>query len=136
MYLADDKNKAVTEYERLIKVKPNNIVALNNLSWLYMKEGKLAKSLEFAKLAYEQQPKIPNVVDTYGQALLKSNQKIKALAKAKEAYELSEGKNVDIALNYAEILLVNKRVAQGKALLSNINAKTALQKEKKQQLLK
>lgn len=136
MYLADDKNKAVTEYERLIKVKPNNIVALNNLSWLYMKEGKLAKSLEFAKLAYEQQPKIPNVVDTYGQALLKSGQKIKALAKAKEAYELSEGKNVDIALNYAEILLVNKRVAQGKALLSNINAKTALQKEKKQQLLK
>lgn len=136
MYLAEHKDKAVIEYERLINIMPNNIVALNNLSWLYMEEGKFVQSLEYSKLAYDKAPKIPNVVDTYAQALLKSNKKIEALTKAKEAYELSQGKDIDIALNYVDVLLVNNKDMQAKSLLQSIKPLTETQKNRMQLLLK
>jgi len=136
MYLAEHQDKAITEYERLIKVVPNNIVALNNLSWLYMENAKYVQALKYSKQAYELNGKIPNVVDTYAQALLKSNKKANALVKAKEAYELSKGKNIDIALNYTETLLANKKDKEAKKILNNTVAVTVAQKEKKQQLLK
>jgi len=136
MYLAEHQDKAIIEYERLIKVVPNNIVALNNLSWLYMENAKYVQALKYSKQAYELNGKIPNVVDTYAQVLLKSDKKTKALAKAKEAYELSKGKNIDIALNYTETLLANKKDKEAKEILNNTVAVTVAQKEKKQQLLK
>jgi putative PEP-CTERM system TPR-repeat lipoprotein len=136
MYLAKHQDKAIAEYERLIKVMPENIVALNNLSWLYMDNGKLPQALKYSKQAYALNAEIPNVVDTYAQALLKSDMKAEALMKAKEAYTLSKGKNIDIALNYVEILLVNSKNKEARSLLTDISAETVEQKEKKQRLLK
>jgi predicted Zn-dependent protease len=50
-------------------------VALNNLSWLYMEENKYSQALKYSKQAYALNSTIPNVVDTYAQALLKSDKK-------------------------------------------------------------
>ena len=136
MYLANHQNKAIAEYQKIVKVKPDNIVALNNLSWLYMEQGKLPQALKYAKQAYEQKSFIPNVVDTYAQVLLKSEQKVEALAKAQEAYELSKGKDIDIALNLAESLLANNKIKEGRRMLDGINVKTAVQQKKKQSLSK
>jgi predicted Zn-dependent protease len=115
-------------------VKPNNIVVLNNLSWLYMSQNKLTQALQYSKQAYELNAKIPNVVDTYAQALLKSDKKAEALVKAKEAYELSKGKNIDIALNYAETLLANDNTEDAKRILSGITGVSAAQIERKRKL--
>ena len=136
MYLAEHQDKAIVEYERLIKATPNNVVALNNLSWLYMDQGKNIQAAEYAKQAYELAPKIPNVVDTYAQALLKSNKKGAALLKAKEAFELSQGKDTDIMLNFAEALLANNMNKEAKDILGKVDAVSTAQKEKKQRLLK
>ena len=136
MYLAEHQDKAIAEYERLIKVAPDNVVALNNLSWLYMDKGKLTQALTYSELAYEKAPRIPNVVDTYAQVLLKSNKQAEALDKAEEAYRLSSGKDVDIALNYAQVLFMNKKNSEAKLVLKAVNPITAQQKEKKQQLSK
>jgi len=136
MYLAEHQNKAIVEYERLIKFTPNNVVALNNLSWLYMDQGKNLQAAEYAKQAYELAPKIPNVVDTYAQALLKSDKKGAALLKAKEAFELSQGKDTDIMLNFAEALLANNMNKEAKEILGKVDAVSTAQKEKKQRLLK
>jgi putative PEP-CTERM system TPR-repeat lipoprotein len=136
MYLAEHQNKAIVEYERLIKFNPNNVVALNNLSWLYMDQGKNLQAAEYAKQAYELAPKIPNVVDTYAQALLKSDKKGAALLKAKEAFELSQGKDTDIMLNFAEALLANNMNKEAKEILGKVDAVSTAQKEKKQRLLK
>ena len=136
MYLAEHQDKAIVEYERLIKVVPNNIVALNNLSWLYMDQGKYVQALQYAEQAYSLTTQIPNVVDTYAQALLTSDKKVEALAKAQEAYDLSNGENIDIALNFAETLLANNMHKKAKLILDEINAVTVKQKEKKQRLLK
>ncbi len=136
MYLTEHQDKAIVEYERLIKAQPNNIVALNNISWLYMDQGKFAQALRYSKQAYDLEGKIPNVVDTFAQALLKSEKKVEALVKAEEAYELSKGQDTDIALNLAETLLANGKNKEAKLILKDINAATAKQKEKKQRLLK
>jgi len=136
MYLAEHQDKAIVEYERLMNVIPNNVVALNNLSWLYMDQGKFAQALQYSTQAYSLTTKIPNVVDTYAQALLKSDKKVEALVKAQEAYKLSKGKDIDIALNLAEALLANNKNKEAKLILNDINAVTVKQKEKKQRLLK
>jgi len=136
MYLAEHQSKAIEEYERLIKVVPKNIVVLNNLSWLYMDQNKLVKAMKYSKKAYDLNAEIPNVVDTYAQTLLKSGNKSEALVKAKEAYELSKGKNIDIALNFAETLLANKETKEAQRILEETSAATAEQKAKKQQLSK
>lgn len=136
LYLAEHQDKAIVEYERLVKVAPNNVVALNNLSWLYMDKGKYVEAVEHAKQAYSLAAKIPNVVDTYAQALLKSDKKGAALLKAKEAYELSEGKDTDIALNFAEALLANNMNKEAKEVLNKVDAVSPEQKNKKQHLMK
>jgi len=136
MYLAEHQDKAIDEYERLIKVVPNSVVALNNLSWLYMDQGEFVKALQYSKQAYALNAKIPNVVDTYAQVLLKSEKKVEALVKAEEAYELSKGKDIDIALNFVEVLLANSKNKEAKLILDGTNVVTAKQKEKKQRLLK
>jgi len=134
LYLAEHQHKAIAEYEQLIKFLPNNIVALNNLSWLYMEQGKFVQALKYAKQAYLQKNTIPNVVDTYAQVLLRSEKTVEALVKAQEAYELSQGKNIDIALNFAETLLANNKSKEARELLNSINVITVAQKNKKQLL--
>ena len=136
LYLSQDKSKAIKEYEKLISVQANNIVALNNLSWLYMEENKYLKALEYSKQAYGINSEIPNVVDTYAQALLKSGNKVEALSKAQEAYKLSKGLNIDIALNLAETLLANNNDKDASTLLEGIKVVTAEQQEKKLHLTK
>ncbi|WP_085300400.1 XrtA/PEP-CTERM system TPR-repeat protein PrsT [Cognaticolwellia mytili] len=131
MYLSKHKSKAIMVYERLAKAAPNNIVVLNNLSWLYIEQKKFRLALKHSEQAYALNAKMPSVVDTYAYALLKSNKKSEALIKAKEAYELSMKKDVDIALNFVEILLANNNDKDAQGILNDITAVTAAQKEKK-----
>ncbi|MFT7005562.1 MAG: putative PEP-CTERM system TPR-repeat lipoprotein [Colwellia sp.] len=134
MYLSTDENKAIIEYENLLKIQPNNIVVLNNLSWLYMEKSLFSKALMYAKKAYSVSADIPNVVDTYAQVLLKSGDKVAALVKAEQAYKLSKAGDVDIALNFVETLLANNDKEQAKKILLEISTKTKVQKAKRQQL--
>jgi putative PEP-CTERM system TPR-repeat lipoprotein len=134
MYLSINADKAIVEYENLIKVEPNNIVVLNNLSWLYMEKNRFSDALMHAKKAYSLSAEVPNVVDTYAQVLLKSGDKVEALVKAEQAYKLSKAGNVDIALNFAETLLANNYKEQAKKILLEISTKTKVQKAKHLQL--
>ena len=77
-------------------------IFLNNLSWLYMENKQYAEALNHAEKAYSLAAKVPNVVDTYAQVLLKSGQLKEALITAKDAYTLSKAKDIDIALNYID----------------------------------
>ena len=134
LYLSTDTDKAINEYEKLIKIEPNNIVVLNNLSWLYMEKNLFTKALERARKVYSLAGKEADVVDTYAQVLLKSGDNAQAQIRANEAYELSKGNSVDIALNFVEALVANKNVEQAKTVLLKITAETKMQKAKYQQL--
>lgn len=134
-YLTEQPKEAILAYEKIIINSPNNITILNNLSWLYLQAGEVNKALPLAEKAYELAPLVPNVPDTYAQVLTKLGKKREALAKSKEAFELSKGKNVDIALNYIELLILNSRKNIAQKLLKQISPQSSDQKEKMKRLL-
>ncbi|MGH8626404.1 MAG: tetratricopeptide repeat protein, partial [Gammaproteobacteria bacterium] len=60
---------AIAQYERVLLTQPQNVLALNNLAWLYHESGD-NKDLDLAQQAYEQAPESPAVMDTLGWILV------------------------------------------------------------------
>ena len=58
-------SKAQQNYEKVLGTNPNNVIALNNLAWVYHDAGD-PRSLKLAQRAYELAPRIPAIADTYG----------------------------------------------------------------------
>ncbi|MCJ8321777.1 MAG: PEP-CTERM system TPR-repeat protein PrsT [Colwellia sp.] len=135
MYLNGQQDKALIIYQKIIETQPNNVMINNNLAWLHMENGELEKALFHAEAAYKLSSDNANVVDTYSQVLLKSGNKRQALEKAEAAYKLSDTKDVDIALNYIEVLIANSRKNEAKTLLTNTSTKNNAQQEKKSMLI-
>jgi putative PEP-CTERM system TPR-repeat lipoprotein len=135
IYLENDTNKAIAVYDDVVKKQPKNVIAHNNLAWLYLEENNVDKALVHAKKAFELAPHIANIADTYGKVLLTSGDKREALKYASKASEISKGQDVDIQLNYVEALIANSRLNEAKELLTQVVAITAEQKSKKAQLL-
>lgn len=129
-YLEGKHALALKQYQLVIENQPNNVIVLNNLAWLTMESDQLDEALKFAEKAYKLAPTIANIVDTYSQVLLKHTRKREALAKSKEAFELSKAKDIDITLNYIEVLIANMRHNEAKKLLEKIQVETVEQKEK------
>jgi putative PEP-CTERM system TPR-repeat lipoprotein len=78
-YLAhEQKTLAASQYEQVVKAYPENVVALNNLAWLYAEQHD-PKALDLAKRAYKLAPQATGIADTYGWALIAGNQAHAAL---------------------------------------------------------
>ncbi|WP_440874863.1 XrtA/PEP-CTERM system TPR-repeat protein PrsT [Thalassotalea sp. PLHSN55] len=107
LYLSNEESKAVKHYEELLQSRPNDVVTLNNLAWLYMDSGNIEQALKYSAKAEELAPEYANVVDTRGMVLLKAGENIKAWKTLLKAYKLSSGEDVSITLNYAQALIVN-----------------------------
>ena len=93
-------------YENAIALSPNNVVALNNLAWLYFENGN-PKARELGKKAYELAPGNAGVADTYGWILVNEgevNEGIKLLEQALAAGRASGADTTEIEahLNIAE----------------------------------
>jgi len=134
-YIATDTAKAIIEYEKLVKTQSKNIVVLNNLAWLAMENGQLDKALEYAETAYKLAPEVANVADTYGQILLKLDNKKAALEKSKEAFELSKGQDADMLLNYAEVLIANAQKGNAYKILAKLEVSSSTLLERKNKLI-
>lgn len=84
-YFIDKQNKKAGVYfEKVLVLQADNIVALNNLAWLYGLENN-PRALVLAKKAYTLQPESPSIIDTYGWILLKNNKTSEALTMLKQA---------------------------------------------------
>tara|TARA_B110000495_G_C23043596_1_gene628314 strand:- start:1839 stop:4637 length:2799 start_codon:yes stop_codon:yes gene_type:complete len=123
-YTQSNPEKAIQSYEVIVEAQPNNAIALNNLAWLNLESSNYEAALAYAEKAYELAGSIANISDTYGQVLLKSGDKVAALVKADEAYSISLGKDIDIALNYIELLILNNKVDMAKKLLTEVKPKS------------
>ena len=97
-YYYNKKNyeKAIETYENVLRQDPENIHALNNLSWLFStcpqreyRNGK--KALEYAKRALKQKREA-FVIDTYAEALFINNDIRTAVSAAREALSISKDK--------------------------------------------
>lgn len=134
-YLEKQPQKSIPLYERMLVDKPKDIISLNNLAWLNLEYGSLKQALLYANMALELAPENPNVIDTRGMVLLKSGQKVEAWKAVLKAYNLTKGKDENIALNYAEILILNKELSEANEVLLMVTSNRPDIKKRKDSLL-
>ncbi|AMN47466.1 hypothetical protein ACG33_10200 [Steroidobacter denitrificans] len=75
--------RAIGEYEIVIRERPDDALALNNLAWLYQTQGDI-RAEETARRAHVLAPQVAAVADTYGWILVR-NQKPAAGLKVLES---------------------------------------------------
>jgi putative PEP-CTERM system TPR-repeat lipoprotein len=108
IYLAEralaDKNlrSAVTHYQAVVALQPDNVIALNNLAW---SAGQLGdpKAIGYAERAVRLAPDNAAALDTLGTLLVAKGDASKGLEYLTRAAELAP-KRHDIRLNYAKAL--------------------------------
>jgi len=93
-------DKARKAYESALELDSDNIVALNNLAWLYH-ESDHPDALPLAERAYKLAPKSGSVADTYGWILFKKGLHQEGLPILEKAHALQPDSR-EIALHLAE----------------------------------
>jgi len=114
------EDAAVVQYERVLETAPRNVIALNNLAWLYDRRGD-GRALELAKRAHDLRPDRPEVQDTYGWLLVKSGRVEQGLALLEKAVEGAPG-NRDILFHRAAALHQAGEGERARALLETLLA--------------
>jgi cellulose synthase operon protein C len=79
---------AISSYEKLLSKQPDNLVAMNNLAWLYL-EVDLQKAGLLSEAAVKLAPTSADVLDTYAWILFKQDKIEPALAVANKAAKLA-----------------------------------------------
>ena len=113
--------EASQTYARLIQVAPNNVVALNNLAWIYHENGD-DRAIELARRAYELSRDNGAVADTYGWILFKAGETKKSLPILEKALELKPDSQ-EIAMHLAEVYRASGRDSDAKRILEKFGSK-------------
>lgn len=89
LMLRGEYGPSIGMYERVLRVQPDNVVALNNLAMAYVEKGKdPRKALQYALQAYVLLPDSVDVLDTVGTALLANGRAEEAVRAYVRALEL------------------------------------------------
>jgi cellulose synthase operon protein C len=119
-YLEQNKYEpAIAEYSRLVGERPADPTALNNLAWLYQRQGDLAKARELAERAFAAAPAAPQVDDTLGWILLAQGEADKAMTYLSAANSAAPG-DPDIQYHLAVALQRVGRAADAQAMLEGL----------------
>lgn len=108
-YLADralaakDYSGAEARYREVVKLQPNNALAINNVAWLMVQQNK-AGAVAYAEQANQLMPGRPPLMDTLASALAADRQLPKALEVQKQAVERAP-EDGGLRLNLAKLYL-------------------------------
>jgi cellulose synthase operon protein C len=112
-------NQAIAEYTRVISERPTDPIALNNLAWLYQRQGDLPKARELAERAFVAAPAAGQIGDTLGWILLAQGETEKALSHLAAANSAAP-RNPDIQYHLAVALQRVGRPTDAQAMLETL----------------
>ena len=124
LYLGDvaltqrDFALAQTHYLSVVKLQPQNVMALNNIAWLMVKLAQPG-AVAYAEKANQLAPQRPALMDTLASALLAENQATRALEVQKKALEIAPD-DAPMRLNLARIYLKTGDKAQARVELEKL----------------
>lgn len=104
--MSEAPRDAIVHYEFLLASLPENIIALNNLGWLYGELGETKKAVDFAERAVALRPENAKLLDTLGVVLLKDGQVKKAQEVSAKAFSI-EPSNQVYRIHYEEAKKTN-----------------------------
>jgi len=73
LYATNSPKNAINSYQKLLKKNPNDVVALNNIAWVYIEQNDFDQAIVFSTKAKNIAPNHPQILDTYGLVLTKKN---------------------------------------------------------------
>ncbi|SFM69601.1 tetratricopeptide repeat protein [Marinobacter pelagius] len=115
----DAPEEAIGPYEQLLELTPQNVVALNNLAWIYYQQGD-ERALDLAKQAYELNSDSAAIADTYGWIMFEAGQHAESLPVLERAHELQPDSE-EIAMHLAEAYRASGRGADAKRVLEKFS---------------
>lgn len=123
-YLADralavkDYAGAEARYREVVKLQPNNALAINNVAWLMVQQNK-AGALAFAEQANQLMPGRPPLMDTLAAALVAEKQLAKAIEVQKQAVERAP-EDGGLRLNLARMYIQSDQKGMARTELERI----------------
>jgi tetratricopeptide (TPR) repeat protein len=115
----ETKARFAAVYQQLLEANANDLLALNNLAWLYFEDGQSDKARPLAERAYALGPNNPSVLSTFGAILSASGSHERALSLLARSVESAPG-NGSRSYEYARGLLRAGQLSQARALLVKI----------------
>lgn len=109
---------AAREFEAALQEQPDDVVALNNLAWIYGKVDD-ARAEAIAERAYRIAPESAEVEDTLGWILARRHEATVAVPLLAHAADLAP-KDPDIEYHYAYALAANGKRDQARGILTQI----------------
>lgn len=109
---------AEAHYRSVLEVQPKNALAMNNVAWLVMKQGKPG-GLALAQQANDILPGKPQLMDTLAMALAADGKMPQALELQKNAVQRSGG-DPSLKLNLARLLIKSGDKAYARAELEDL----------------
>jgi predicted Zn-dependent protease len=119
-YLQQKKfDAAIAEYNRLAAELPADPAVLNNLAWLYQRQGDLGKARQLAERASAAAPAVAQIDDTLGWILLAQGEADKAVTYLSAANS-GAPRNPDIQYHLAVALHQIGRTAEAQSMLESL----------------
>ena len=115
---AGAKRDAATQYEQIVAHQPRDVVALNNLAWLYF-ELEDRRAVALGRRAYALAPEAPAVADTLGWILVQSGQLTEGLEILRNA-AVSAPTSGDLQYHYAAALAKAGKADEAQARLRTL----------------
>ena len=111
-------HRAARQFEATVRQAPDNVVALNNLAWVYSHlDDPRAESI--AERAYKLAPQIPQVDDTLGWILVRQHEAARAVPLLARAVKLNPA-DPEVQYHYAYALSSSGKTVEAKRVLAGL----------------